>query len=732
MKKYFLIVVLILISPVYALQITNFNATNEIWLNENSIFKVSLNCDEGSNVYTNITGNNYSRIINLLPAGSAYGITTLLNDISFNNPYFSNTICAKDNSTDNVSNILNVNKLNLDIKNVSISSSPTFNNPLYIVLNYSKNTNIITFNSTFTAFLDSNQMEIKEIKSPMETLNSLWLLTVALPNKTIYNGTLIINAINNGKNVNTTYNNKISVRPLLEANLVNTETINLISEKEINFSISVKYLSENLTKNSDVSFKAVFDGSDIEIKNYTAVSDGLWMLIIKLPKKTPKTDSYELDLTVVYNSSSVKTKNKLYAKYLAYMEGTVDYLATNKKDIDILFTKNDKYAFRTQNGDYKINLTSGYYNAEFYFPNDINVELSNADISNVYNNAIDYNYVETSDYIKGFYFNFLPHFDKAIAKVKYLNSDFSNENSISVLKCDNWDNVNKKCNGEMKKIDAVIDTQNNLITFDISSSYYFITEESPVEVTLTSSKTSYLMNENIEIIGTVLNKKGPLKNEDVVYSSGLGSGVTNTDSIGSFKINMKAEKSGVFDFTVKSHNLDKTISIKIEKKKSAKIYPIDDAKVAFDKEYKINATIENDGDDDIEITASVSPDKWAYIKDNKLKLSKNEKKTIEISFNISKKDCEVACAANYNKEFKIDGSVSKSISFNLYLIELDEKTNSTNPSLISTGFAVSDGNILYGSAAIFIAIISFVLYKKFIPKNRKKKDLDKLKFHINN
>lgn len=709
-----------IIQPIMALEITDLQATGEIWLNEDNQLAVSFRCDIAANVSAKIEGNGRQQLIQSFDEQqyaeySIYSKSVQLDTLEGNdNPYVLTTFCEKNSTQANGSTFIRVNKL--DVAGIEIiipSSNPSGivypTDTIAIRADVVKNNNRLFSGVTFTTAIHGVAAEITNIAQ-----SGKWEISAKIPD-VVGDKILTVEATYNGHKASAT--SSMSIRPLLSVSIESQFLpYKLTDTSDIALPVVVNYKSKPLTDSDVIAFEAQLDGQVLTIKDIK-YSSNKWNLNINIPRMPPKENAYNLTIFATY--SSVKEEGKqIQIQFLLPFKGALFDANGKAVQAEIRIKKPGfEEKITTINGQYSAMLQPGQYDVELHFPA-FRARLKDAMLQsgdNLYagENVIKYDYFEESR--KVIALDFLLPFASARIEMLYNDSDFKDENNIEALKCSNWNFAKRLCDSGWEKVDIIIDKERNLISIETTTlSAFAISEPSELVLNATIDKSSYQAGEGIKLSGSVKEDENPVKAK-ITYE--LDGKAFSFDSEGNFETTVKTpESEGEFLLSIKAEKegrtAEKGISFSVYQKRFIRIAAPSAVEITSGNKTVI-ITVSNEGQKDINnIVVSIDlPSSWYFFDSNAFNLAAGEYRNIEITL-IAPENAESRTVAISAKA----DEASANSEFMLNIVKKETVKDTV------TGQAASDTSNIYllvFSIILVSILFSFIFLKKKSSKKQK-------------
>ncbi len=709
--------------------------SGEAWVEE--VVTVTSSCDSGSNVYGKISGPMIANLPSFSYDGqqwtSSFYPSLLLNTLD-GGSYEINVTC-ENGGIESESEALTLYGLFL------VPLSPKTNEfkvaypgeDLKVVLNFSRDSSPIN-NAEFkvklgnTVIFDSESGDIPVFNS----LTQLWEISARIPEYTSTGDyDLTIEAKYKEHIISEVVYNAVEVRSSVEVNIVEPLSLypfRLSESNDVPLVLTIKYKSEPVSKYDVQGFVAKLEDQDLLIKEIS-YSPSNWSLLVNIPEFTPRKDVYNLDIYVNYKGELVKSVNSLPIQFLMKFEGTlVDATGTPVSGAEIKIKGGgiEERSVTGSSGNYSISIVPGVYDLELYLP-EMSARISDVNLSSTeYLSATDlikYDY-SSQDTVDGMPVAKLValeadlEFDEAYIEIPYMDSRVTDEDSIRVLACHEWNFGRRTCLGEWEELDADINTVRNIVSFEIDRfSAFAITEAETLLLDASFDKSEYKPDETATITGRVTSAMGEvIKSARITYEvEETGEkGSTTTDDSGSFMFEIKTPSSkGIFNVDINAEKspyapAELTISREVTERKSLTISVDSSIDLQLYEEKSLIFRVSNTGDADlrsIEFALEGINSEWYSLSRTRIEeLRKGEEREVTITFQIPKDFCSrYECKSQYSVTIRADSDeASTSKAFTLNLIGLEK------PSV--TGFFAF--NLTNVAIVIALLVVIVLLEKK--------------------
>lgn len=729
--------------------ITNLVVSDEIWINENSIIQISLDCEASANVYAEISGNGYQKTITsfIESPASHYTITASLGGITENNnPYPVDVFCEKNTTTNQTSRFF-VNKLyaTADVRVPSQNPGGVLypSDIIDIELSLLKNGNLVTYNTTIDVSMSGQSFEILSINPPQNTLSQRWEIEARIPKSlTAHNEPIIVTAAYNGHQVSF-LSNKYSIDSQLKINIIEPSVLypyNMLDAGDMNITVNVKYRGRQLGPYDILDFRAVLDGSYLTIRKVEYNNPSTWIIVANVPKMN--FNRYDLHMYVSYDGYESRTERPLVLQFVIPFQGVL-YDADNKPVYAEMRIKGNGIEEKifTKNGQYYTSLAPGSYDI-YMLLRDVRFKFSEVEITYLNDlhtslNNIKYDFIdediEAVDAVKLFALEFFLPFEDVEVVVPYRDSEID-ENRIIVYKCSEWNFDERECRSEWEEISSHIDELKNFVSFSVSSlSAFAISTEKYLEMEISTNKNKYYMGELVIINGTIKDNEGnPIGDADVEYmNSNLNVfGTSTTGPTGNFDISFVApKKETAFVLEVKA---EKTVYEKAEGEINLIIYKRTllslegkTISITLGNSSKTNIIVSNNGHteiNNINISITGIPEDWYELKPKRIDhLSPDKNMGIELTISVPE-ECE-ECKESYIVDAVAEADETNAINtFSLLIVGISKDETVTKGHKqeagedILTGFAViiskAPTEYMIYTIIIIAIVLFFMLYKR--------------------
>ncbi|MBD3155706.1 MAG: hypothetical protein GF368_03555 [Candidatus Aenigmarchaeota archaeon] len=298
---------------------------------------------------------------------------------------------------------------------------------------------------------------------------------------------------------------EIEVKSPLQFELVDIDKTWIKEDDNITLTFRNSFKGEPfyLTKNN---LNVRIDGYNCEILE---TSRGGSYSYVKVDTPDLSSGTYDLRIELNYNNEWIgKASDKI--SYVVPVIGEI----VNPKDkaisTTITFEKGDlKNSIGTDGkGAYSSEIPRGTYDIELDFPRS-NLLLEDVEIKS-FEDPIRYDEITSGFELEGigvnaiFVYEVALDYDEAHLEMTYDDSLVSNEERITVYRCQKWNFGARVCNGDWKEVTADIDTIRNEVSIDtITLSAFLIGYKKEMIIDANIEKDNYFLEDIVKVLGIV-------------------------------------------------------------------------------------------------------------------------------------------------------------------------------------------------------------------------------------
>lgn len=500
----------------------------------------------------------------------------------------------------------------------------------------------------------------------------------------------VYSTYNNEHTVSTTCYDCLKIKPLLVVDIVEPPLFTpyeLSDTQDLEITVKVMHKSDALTDEDAPTFRAELDGQELFIKRVT-YSQGVWKLLVNIPKSIPKGIPYNLDIVATYNGISEKSSKPLPIRFVLLFEGTLKNAEnTLIKDAEIRLTGTLSEKINTSDsGSYSVNIIPGTYDIELVLP-EVRAKFYGVNLSDSVTEPIKCDYfgeekaMDKINAVKVAVLESSLSFNKVDFEIKYDDLKV-NEEQMVIYKCESWSFGQRSCFGIWEQIEAAIDTGANTVSFDASElSAFAISELNPLRLAAELDKDEYSAGETAVLRGSVFDgKNNTVSGVEVTYNMSDFdiSGSVITDSDGKFNVELNSPKQdGTFTIELKAEKqlyAYDTLSInqKVIMNKELSISTISSLNTEPSSSKSVLVSVRNTGQsvlEDIYIYVSGAPVRWYSVNPLMItQLNPNEKEDVELIISVP----EDAESQEYTVEIEAKSyDVSKRTTFTLNVLGVE-------------------------------------------------------------